>query len=223
MPQLKNRKIFLYILLLLFIGTINNKNLYKSLPMNITEIVVTGLEKKDSLELVNDLKFLEVKNLFFLKQNEIKKIVENNNLVEKYKVFKEYPTRLIIEIKKTDFLAQTRRDENFFFLGSNGAFIKTSTKQKNIPFIFGDFKNSNFFELKRIVDDTTFKFNEIKNLFFFKSGRWDIETSEGLMIRLPKDNLEEAIKLLIDFLDQGNENINTIDLRQKNQIVIDEK
>ena len=223
MPQLKNRKIFLYIFLLLFIGTINNKNLDKSVAMNISEIVVTGLEKKDSLDLVNNLKFLEVKNLFFLKPNEIKKIVEDNNLVERYKVFKEYPTRLIIEIKKTDFLAQTRRDGNFFFLGSNGAFIKTSTKQKNIPFIFGDFKNSNFFELKRIIDDSTFKFNEIKNLFFFKSGRWDIETSEGLMIRLPKDNLEDAIKLLIDFLDQGNENINTIDLRQKNQIVIDEK
>ena len=223
MPQLKNRKIFLYIFLLLFIGTINNKNLDKSVAMNISEIVVTGLEKKDSLDLVNNLKFLEVKNLFFLKPNEIKKIVEDNNLVERYKVFKEYPTRLIIEIKKTDFLAQTRRDGNFFFLGSNGAFIKTSTKQKNIPFIFGDFKNSNFFELKRIIDDSTFKFNEIKNLFFFKSGRWDIETSEGLMIRLPKDNLEDAIKLLIDFLDQGNENINTIDLRQKNQIVTDEK
>ena len=223
MPRLKNRKIFLYIFLLLFIGTINNKNLDKSLAMNISEIVVTGLEKKDSLDLVNNLKFLEVKNLFFLKPNEIKKIVEDNNLVERYKIFKEYPSRLIIEIKKTDFLAQTRRDGNFFFLGSNGAFIKTSTKQKNIPFIFGDFKNSNFFELKRIIDDSTFKFNEIKNLFFFKSGRWDIETSEGLMIRLPKDNLEDAIKLLIDFLDQGNENINTIDLRQKNQIVIDEK
>ena len=223
MPRLKNRKIFLYIFLLLFIGTINNKNLDKSLAMNISEIVVTGLEKKDSLDLVNNLKFLEVKNLFFLKPNEIKKIVEDNNLVERYKIFKEYPSRLIIEIKKTDFLAQTRRDGNFFFLGSNGAFIKTSTKQKNIPFIFGDFKNSNFFELKRIVDGTTFKFNEIKNLFFFKSGRWDIETSEGLIIRLPKDNLEEAIKLLISFLDQSNENINTIDLRQKNQIVIDEK
>ena len=223
MPQLKNRKIFLYIFLLLFIGTINNKNLDKSLAMNISEIVVTGLEKKDSLDLVNNLKFLEVENLFFLKPNEIKKIVEDNNLVERYKIFKEYPSRLIIEIKKTDFLAQTRRDGNFFFLGSNGAFIKTSTKQKNIPFIFGDFKNSNFFELKRIIDGSTFKFNEIKNLYFFKSGRWDIETSEGLMIRLPKDNLEDAIKLLIGFLDQGKKNINTIDLRQKNQIVIDEK
>ena len=223
MPRLKNRKIFLYIFLLLFIGTINNKNLNKFLAINISEIVVTGLEKKDSLELVNNLKFLEVKNLFFLRPNEIKKIVEDNNLVERYKVFKEYPTRLIIEIKKTDFLAQTRRDGNFFFLGSNGVFIKTSTKQKDIPFIFGDFKNSNFFELKSIIDDTTFKFSKIKNLFFFKSGRWDIETSEGLMIRLPKDNLEDAIKLLISFLNQSNENIKTIDLRQKNQIVIDEK
>ena len=56
MPQLKNRKIFLYIFLLLFIGTINNKNLDNSLAMNISEIVVTGLEKKDSLDLVNNLK-----------------------------------------------------------------------------------------------------------------------------------------------------------------------
>ena len=88
MPRLKNRKIFLYIFLLLFIGTINNKNLDNSLGMNISEIVVTGLEKKDSLDLVNNLKFLEVKNLFFLKPNEIKKIVEDNNLVERYKVLK---------------------------------------------------------------------------------------------------------------------------------------
>ena len=51
---------------------------------------------------MNNLKFLEVKNLFFLKPNEIK-IVEDNNLVERYKVFKEYSSRLIIEIKKTDF------------------------------------------------------------------------------------------------------------------------
>ena len=116
MPRLKNIKIFLYIFLLLFIGTINNKNLDNSLGMNISEIVVTGLEKKDSLDLVNNLKFLEVKNLFFLKPNEIKKIVEDNNLVEGYKVFKEYPSRLIIEIKKTDFLAQTRRDGHFFSL-----------------------------------------------------------------------------------------------------------
>ena len=78
MPRLKNRKIFLYIFLLLFIGTINNKNLDNSLAMNISEIVVTGLEKKDSLDLVNNLKFLEVKNLFFLKPNEIKKLIDLN-------------------------------------------------------------------------------------------------------------------------------------------------
>ena len=221
MPRLKNRKIFLYIFLLLFIGTINNKNLDNSLAMNISEIVVTGLEKKDSLDLVNNLKFLEVKNLFFLKPNEIKKIVEDNNLVEGYKVFKEYPSRLIIEIKKTDFLAQTRRDGHFFFLGSNGAFIKTSSKQKNIPFIFGDFKNSNFFELKRIIDDSTFKFNEIKNLFFFKSGRWDIETNSEILIKLPKKNLKKSLELAMDLLEKDKKKmIKKIDLRQNNQIII---
>ena len=36
-----------------------------------------------------------------------------------------------------------------------------------------------------------FEFNEIKNLFYFKSGRWDIETHSGLKIKLPKNNIKD--------------------------------
>ena len=41
-------------------------------------------------------------------------------------------------------------------------------------------------ELKKAIDQTNFDYDEIKSLFSFQSGRWDIETRSGLLIRLPE-------------------------------------
>jgi len=90
-----------------------------------------------------------------------------------------------------------------------------------VPIIFGNFENKNFFELKKAIDETYFDYNEIKNLFSFKSDRWDIETNSGILIKLPKKNLKQSLKLSINILSKDNQKkINKIDLRQLNQIII---
>ena len=142
-------------------------------------------------------------------------------MVEEYTVFKKYPSTLDIQIKKTKFLAQLKKKDGKFLLGSNGKLIKTIEFQQEIPFIFGDFENEQFFSLKEAIDQTNFEFSQIKNLFIFKSGRWDIETKNGLIIKLPKDKVYLSLKTLINFLKQNSEKkIKEIDLRQDNQIVI---
>ena len=106
-------------------------------------------------------------------------------------------------------------------MGSNGKLIETTELKQGIPFIFGDFENEKFFALKEAIDQTNFEYNQIRNLFFFKSGRWDIETDKGLIIKLPKDKVYLSLKMLINFLEQNSEKkIKEIDLRQDNQIVI---
>ena len=72
-----------------------------------------------------------------------------------------------------------------------------------------------------MIDQTNFEYSQIKNLFFFKSGRWDIETNDGLIIKLPEDKVYLSLKMLINFLEQNSEKkIKEIDLRQDNQIII---
>ena len=79
------------------------------------------------------------------------------------------------------------------------------------------------FELKKAIDQTNFKYDEIKRLFFFKSGRWDIETKKGLLIKLPKNEIQNSLKLVISFLSNSLENdVSLIDLRQNNQIIVNE-
>ena len=224
MPQKKSKKVLIYLFLFLVFGTFNNKDLKKNNFSKINSINVTGLNYNGNLELMSRLDILKIENIFFLNENQIKEIMNSNSLVESYTVFKKYPSTLNIKVHKTELLAQTQKNGENFFLGSNGKLIKMGEMKSKVPYLFGNFQNSNFFELKKAIDETSFNYNEIKNLFFFKSGRWDIETNQGLIVKLPKDDLIRSLKFLASFLSQNNkQEINNIDLRQYNQIIINGK
>ena len=224
MPLQKSKKILVYLFLFLIIGTLNNKNLANLELIKISEIKVEGLDEKNNLKLKNDLKFLKFNNLFYIDKFTISRIINSNNLVEDFSVFKYYPSAIEISIKKTKFLAKVKQNGFDYFLGSNGKLIKDDYFNTEVPVIFGNFKNENFFALKKSINDSGFDYNKIKKLFFFKSGRWDIETSSGLLIKLPHKNVTDSLKLAIKFLKNDTQNvISKIDLRQQNQIIIDEK
>ena len=94
----------------------------------------------------------------------------------------------------------------------------------NLPFIVGNFDNREFMNLKKIIVKSNFDFESIKKLYFYSSKRWDIETIDGLIIKLPTDDLNQSLNLLILLLDKyKSQDIKLIDLRQKNQVIINEK
>ena len=217
----KSKKILIYFFLFLVIGTLNNRNLSNIDLPKINNISIKGLDEKNEIELINNLNFLRIHNLFFLDKIEVKEIINSNNLVEKYSIFKKYPSSLEINIYKAKFFAYVKRDGNNFFLGSNGKLIKTLDMDQNIPTIFGNFNINEFFDLKENIDQKNLKYTDIKNLYFFKSGRWDIETHSGLLIKLPKDQLKESLKLIDDIIRNKNfREKKEIDLRQLNQVII---
>ena len=166
MHQRKSKKILVYIILFLTIGTFNHKNFAEINLKKKIKIDVSGLNQKNNFTLKNDLNYLNLSSLFFLNKNEIIEIIKSNNLVESYSVFRMYPSTLNIKINQTIFLAQTQKDNETFLLGSNGRLIKIDDLKKNLPFIYGNFSNENFFQLKKAIDETEFNYNEIKNLFF---------------------------------------------------------
>ena len=72
-------------------------------------------------------------------------------------------------------------------------------------------------------DQSNYDFNNIKNLFYFPSGRWDIEIYSGVLIKLPKNEFKESLNLSFDILNDKNfKDIRIIDVRPKNQIIINE-
>ena len=220
--QLKiNKKIFIYIFLFLILGSINNKNLYNIKFSQITNINIEGLNEKEHSKIIENLKLLNAQNLFILDKNKIINILYSNNLVENFFIFKKYPSSLEIRIKQTEFLAKVNKNGKIYYLGSNGKLILLEKNVTELPFIFGEFKNKDFFNLYREINDSSFDFNEIKKLFFFNSGRWDIETYSGVLIKLPKEKFKQSFNISLKILNNDKfKEIKIIDLRQNNQVII---
>ena len=128
-----------------------------------------------------------------------------------------------IHLQKTRLMALINKDAKFFYVGSNRKFIEASEQSKNLPFIYGEFDIDKFFEIKEDIDQSNFKLSQVKNLFFFPSGRWDIETHQGVLIKLPIFKVKESLNLYLELLNKDDfKNIKIIDLRQNNQVITNE-
>jgi len=217
----KNKKILIYIFLFILLGTTNNEKINNFNFPKIKEIKVSGLGDEENIKLSKRFNFLKIESLFFLNKSKIEDVLNSNNLIERYFIFKIYPSSLEIKINKVKYLAYVNKNGINFFLGSNGKFINANNETKKIPFLFGNFKNNEFYQLKKIIDKSNLDYQKIKKLFFFPSGRWDIEMHSGLLIKLPKDKLTESLDISLRILsDNEFKNLKIIDLRQKNQVVI---
>ena len=219
-----NKKILFYIFLIIILSTLNNKFFSAIKLKTIDKITIKGLEGKEKRELLSNLEFLNLNNIFFLDKFKVIEKLEANELIENYTIFKKYPSSLEIRINKTEFLANVFKDGKFFVLGSNGKLIQTISKNNDLPNIFGDYDKDSFFSLLKSLKKFNFELFEIKNLYFFKSGRWDIETNNNMVIKLPKKNLEASLNLLLDLMNNNKfKNIKILDLRQDRQVIINEK
>ncbi len=223
MPQQINKKFFPFFFVFLLFCSLNNKNVSKFELPKIQKINISGLNSQNTNSLKKKLEQIKSQDLFFLKSSEIENILNQNNLIEKYKIFKKYPSTLEVKIQKAEPLAFLIKDAQYFSLGSNGKLIASKEAIKNIPIIFGDFEIRDFFKLKNFVDESNFNYQQITELFYFQSGRWDIKIKSGILIKLSSENLKDSLNLLVKILDEQKfKKLKVIDMRQKNQVVISE-
>ena len=224
MHQQISKKIILYFFLFLLLGTVSNKYLSSQYFPKINSIIISGVDEQEKEDILKKLNFLKSNNLIFLKESMINLMVNSNEYIDTFSIFKKYPSTLHIEIKKAKILAKININGIEFLIGSNGKLIKKKIKPENIPQIFGNLDIQEFLKFKKILDASQFNYKDIENLFFYPSRRWDIQTYQGVYIKLPKNEVEDSLVLLNNlFKDEEFEKIKIIDLRQNKQLVINER
>ena len=221
MHQRTNRKIIIYLFLFAILASVNNFKYINLQLFKIDFINISGLNDMENSNLYEKIIYYKKKNIFFIDNLEISKNINSNNLVEKFWVFKEYPSTININLIKTNFLGITKINNIDYLIGSNGKLIKKRNDQVvDLPFIFGSIDANDFLILKEILDKSNFDASKIENFYYFKSNRWDIKTKKGLVIRLPSEinvNLLNTVNQIIE--DENFKNIKTLDFRQTNQII----
>ena len=222
-PIDKKKKLFIYLFLLVFLTTTNNVILSNSgyLKLKINQIKVYGLNDENNFNISKEFnRLISQKNLFFINKDYFTNVLEKNSLIHSFKVKKIYPNTIEVKIKKTKFLAVTNYNEKKFFIGSNGKLINFQTYDKNLPYVFGKVKIEEFIKFTKIIVNSKFNFEEISELYFFPSGRWDIKTNKDILIKLPQKNLLKVLNLSHQMTTNENfKNKKIIDLRIYNNVI----
>ena len=223
MHQRKSKKLLIYFFLLIIVSSISNNSI-NNLKLNKTqEINISGLNENDNQKLLNEIKNLSLGNIFFINENEIIKLINANSLIERYEVFKKYPSTINIKIEKTKFYARINNNGKTFLIGSNGKLTSSKSDNSDLPYIFGKPNIDEFLKFKKIIDESKFSYKEIKNFYFFQSNRWDLKLENDILLKLPNNFTYETLDYLYEFLEYNNgESFNIIDARIENQIILNE-
>jgi cell division protein FtsQ len=218
----KKIKITIYLIFLFLLSTINNKNINLSNDYlkKITKIEIQGLSESNNSKILTRLSNVFYKNIFILDNEEIDRIISEYNIVEEYKARKIYPSKLFIDIKPAKIIAKISGKKEIF-VGSNGKLIESEKNYENLPYIFGEFNSKKFLELKKYINLSNFNLIDLKSIFFYPSNRFDILTDNGVLIKLPENNLLKNLNLAWKFIESNElKDSALIDLRITNQLII---
>ena len=73
------------------------------------------------------------------------------------------------------------------------------------------------------ISNSSINFEEIDKLYFFKSKRWDLKLKNGILIKLPIENLIEALNNYSYAIELPQfDNVKIFDMRIKKQVIINE-
>tara|TARA_B100001057_G_scaffold148147_1_gene148078 strand:+ start:9209 stop:9883 length:675 start_codon:yes stop_codon:yes gene_type:complete len=223
MQLLINRKIYFYLLILILLVSINNKNFLEFKFLKLNDVTVSGLSEKENDNLQSKLNRFENQNIFFINANKILEILELENLIESFNVFKIYPSKINIQIKRAELLANISFDSKNFLIGSNKRLIESDVINPDLPLIFGEPPVENFFKIKKKIELSSFDFSNIKKLYFFPSERWDVELKNGILIKLPNLNTLLALNDVFEMMKfEKFEKIKIFDLRVNGQMITNE-
>ena len=223
MHQRKSKKVLVYFFLLIIFSSISNNSINDLILNKNQKINVSGLNEKNNQKLLNEITNLNLENIFHINKNEIIQLFNSNTLIESYEVFKKYPSTINIKIEKTNFFAKINNEGKTFLIGSNGKLTLSKSDYDELPYIFGKPNINEFLKFKKIIDESKFSYKQIKNLYFFPSNRWDLKLKNDILLKLPNNFTYQTLDYLYEFLEYNNkENINVVDARIENQIILNE-
>ena len=194
MHQRKSKKLLIYFFLLIIISSTNNISLKNLEFQKVRSIEVSGLGEIENKLIIDQIKNLNLSNIFFINKVEINNLISSNPLIEEYQIFKSYPSAIKIVIKKTNFIAKINYNNEIFIIGSNGKLIPNNFQTSDLPYIFGR--------------------PDIQEFLKFK---------HNILLKLSNNSTVASLDYAYGFLEYNNVGkFTTIDMRIDNQIIFNE-
>ena len=222
-------RIILFLLILIFLSTFNPKEINSNSRKNNSLFAIKNIEIENNL-LINQIKIEEKldniygKNIFFIKEKDIEVPLGKIDFLDRIEVKRKYPNTIIIKIFETEPTAIIFKNKVKYLLDSSSNLIslKGNYNFDELPEVFGEYAKDNFIYFLNQLKKNNFPRNQIKKFYYFQIGRWDLQLLNNKIIKLPYNNIDEAIIKSVELLDREDfKNYNIIDLRVDGKIIVE--
>ena len=221
-------KIILLLTVLIFLSTFNPREFNSVAKKTNALFKIENIEIKNNflinkIEIEEKLDAIYKENIFFIKREDIEKPLKNIDFLEKIEVKKRYPNTLVLNIFETKPVAILFKNQVKYIIDSSSNLIefKKNMELNNLPGVFGEGAEKNFINFFDQLKKNHFPNKQIKNFYYFQIGRWDLQLLNNKVIKLPHNNIDDAIIKSIELLDHKNfKSYNIIDLRIDGKIIV---
>ena len=207
--------------LLILLSTISSEQSFVISKFNLKKIKIENNFLLKESDIKNLLIPFYDKNLIFLKNIEIQQALMQNSFIESFKIKKKYPSTLKIKIFEKRPIALLFDKKNKFYLSEKIDLIqfKDIPNYQNLPYIYGN--KDDFKIFYNNLNKINFPLDTIKKYILHETNRWDLETKNNKIIKLPSKNY---IKSLKSYLNLKNKNgfgkYELFDYRIRNQLIL---
>ena len=215
------KRIVIALFLLILFTTINSKQSFVTSKFNLKTIVIENNLLLKNKEINNLLIPFYNKNLIFLDSNEVKKALIQNSFIKSFNIKKKYPTTLKIKIFEKKPIAILFDKKDKFYLSEKIDLIefKKLPNYQTLPYVLGNKDDFKIFynNLKKI----NFPIDIVKKYTLYETNRWDLETKNNQVIKLPSKNYSKSLENFLKLKSKNDfEKYKLFDYRISNQLIL---
>ena len=216
-----NKRLIVALLFLLLLSTITvNQKLFIT-NFNLKEIKIENNQMLGNKEIKKLLLSIYGKNLLFLNYKEVERALMVSSLIDSFEIRKKYPNILEIKIFEKKPIAILINKRKKYFLSEKIELIRFEELNYNesLPLVIGKRNQFEFFYNQLKINN--FPIEIIKKFTFFESNRWDIETIDNKIIKLPSENFIFSLEKYLSMRnDDSVRKYKLFDFRIENQLII---
>ncbi len=215
------KRIVISVVVLIAFTTITSKQEIVISKFNLKKIEVENnflLEEKDIKKLLGA--FYD-QNLIILKNSEIEKTLLQNTFIDGFNIKKKYPHTLKIKIFEKKPIAILINKKRKFYISEKIELINYVylPNYNNLPYILGNADDFKIFYNN--LNKINFPFDQIKKFTLYETKRWDLETKNNIIIKLPPKNYLKSIENFLSIKEEKNvKKYKVFDYRVNNQLIL---
>jgi len=193
---------------------------------SLSVVNINGLNNINEDEILNLIKPYKDSSIFLIPIKKIAKKISQNNWVKSINIQSNYKDTIEINIDESKPIGiYTTGIQNILFSDDLKILENIANNEKRFSALIKFEGKNSMHESIKLIDSFPDDFQQyVDKAFLINQRRWDLELKNSILLKLPENNIKEALenykKIYINFSNEELIEIESIDLRMKQKIIL---